>query len=114
VNITHEAALEPSMFADMIAAALRNAGVDVKGYPAPDGMMMTGLMILYPDSLERIGNLEDDPLHKAFTNAGLSPSSVSLKDVLFGNIRRDIPLIFVGEKPLSFAKPPYFGEPAPK
>jgi hypothetical protein len=115
VNIISEAALEPNMFAGMIAVAIQNAGVDVKGYPASDGMMMTGLMILYPDSLESVDKLEDDPLYKAFTDAGLNPSAGSLKNWFpFAKIPRDIPLIFVGEKPIPVIKFPYVSAPSNK
>jgi hypothetical protein len=43
VNIIPEAALEPGMFAGMLATALQSAGVEVKEYSASLGMMGTGI-----------------------------------------------------------------------
>ena len=113
VNIMPETGLEPNMVAGMIASALQKAKVDVHMLSG-SGMQMTGIMILYPETLEQVGNIQEEPLFKAFSDAGLTPGTGSLKNWLpFMNIPRDVPIVFVGEKYISFSKPPFFGEPSP-
>jgi hypothetical protein len=115
VNIMPERALEPNGFASWITGALQKAGVDVH-ILSSNGMQMTGIMILYPTSLEQVGRLIDEPLYKAFTEADLTPSVGSLKNFFpFMNIPRDVPIISVGEKFIPVMKFPYTGEsPTPK
>jgi hypothetical protein len=100
VNIMTEQALEPSMFAQQILAVLLASGVRVRSWLPSQGMMMTGLMILYPRSMDEVGNLEEEPLYKAFKDARLTPSAASLKNFFPAamDIPRDLPLIFVEEK----------------
>jgi hypothetical protein len=93
-----QTALEPNSFAGQIASVLQDAGVEVKTLSS-FGMMMTGLMILYPDTLEKVGNVEEEPLYRAFKDARLVAGAGSLKNWFpFMNIPRDIPIVFVGEK----------------
>jgi hypothetical protein len=115
VNIMPEGALEPNGFASWIAGALQKAGIDVH-ILSSDGMQMTGILILYPTSLEQVGKLMDEPLYKAFTDADLTPSTGSLKNFFpFMNIPRGVPIVFVREKFIPVMKFPYTGEdPTPK
>jgi hypothetical protein len=76
-------------------------------------MKMAGIMILYPVSLEQVGDLTKEPLYKAFTDAGLDPGAGSLISWFpFMNIPRDVPIVFIGEKPM-LMQLPYMGETAP-
>ena len=74
---------------------------------------MTGIEVWYPDEDFANGHVENQPLQKALTDAGLSPSSGNLKYMMPDlPIPRDIPIIFVGEKYLMPGeKRPYFPPP---
>jgi hypothetical protein len=70
--------------------------------------------------LDSIKDIENEPIYKAFKDAGLNPGGGGLKNWLpFAYVPRDTPLIFVGEKYMYYSKRPYFGDafkaaPSPK
>jgi hypothetical protein len=113
VNIMSEESIEPNMFSTWITVALQKAGVKVGIYSAPPGAAMVGVMIAFPDGMEKVEELINDHLYIAFKNAGLMPAFGNLAGFLpFANIPRDVPLIFVGEKSLFGMQMPYAGDTA--
>jgi hypothetical protein len=110
VGIMPQVGNDASLFASQLFSALNHAGVEVKWYFAPAGASWTGILLGLPHS--GYAGRDKDPLIEAFKKADLYGGDLDLGNFGFPDVPKDIPLIMVGDKPLQFAKPPYFGPPA--
>jgi hypothetical protein len=104
-NIMWENNIEVMSFASQILHALDQAGVNVRVYFSPPGIVLTGIMIWSPKP-------DDDPLVAAFQEAGFLPGWGNISVLRFPDVPHDVPLIQIGERFLE-TKPPYYGPPPP-
>lgn len=110
VNISWEPNTECASFAAQIMRALGAAGIEMRVYPAPAGMVWTGVIVTAPD----IPGLAytDQPLIKTLHKAELWGGGGS--SLLIPDAPADTPMILVGEKYVMFGDKLPFSPPTSK
>jgi len=111
INLAVEVDSECQMFAGILASALMNAGINVRGYSLPLNMRGSSGLVIYDQQIlsdDSAGNV----IYETLANAGVVVfvKLTRLPDAL--DMPRDIPAILVYERPSApFISPPYFGSP---
>jgi hypothetical protein len=98
--------LECFMFGGHLELALHQAGARLYRDDSLETGQGTGIMVYLP--ADQMGNLDKNFLVVALREAGLNPFVIRHNPTDFSQMRTDIPVIFVGEKVISYFAAPFF------
>ena len=105
VNITTMGTFEATRYAAQIAKALADAGIKVMMCEPRIGMVWAGLHLVVPAPIE---NFSQGPIWKGFKDAGLTAGCSDRRHHPLSDLRSEIPVLMVGDKPPPPSeRPPY-------
>ncbi len=114
INLAVEVDSECVSFAGLLASALMNAGIKVRGYSLPPDMHFSAGLVVYDQHMLSDDNAAGKIIFDAVSNGGLTARSKlnRLPDAL--DMPREVPAILVYEKLYNVpgSVGPYLGEPA--